>query len=102
MAAAFFYLAIQPVRTRLELVYFAFRSQRTTNLGKWSPAFSNRNFVPERVPLGFALCRCGVLSRNDVTSSRAPFRAIVSLGETNWCRDHIAQCERFSRPYFCA
>jgi hypothetical protein len=32
-----FYVAIQSVRTRLELVYVAFRSQRTTNLGNGAP-----------------------------------------------------------------
>src|SRR6202166_4868865 len=48
--------------------------------GHWSPAFSNRNFMRERAPANFALCRRAGLRRNDVPLWLTWFRVIMPPG----------------------
>src|SRR5436189_5662269 len=45
----------------------------------WSPVFSNRNFMRERAPTIFALCRRAGPGRNDVALRPTWFRVIMIM-----------------------
>src|SRR2546430_382781 len=47
--------------------------------GHWSPVFSNRNFMRERAPAIFALCRRAGPGRNDVALRPTWFRVIMIM-----------------------